>query len=145
MYFHKPSTNPGPSYEANSPYVLAPPIWIERDARFCSDGKIKPGPATGPARTGDFLNFSHPSSDYVPFIPGVTASFKNNPWDACTFDASDVSNYRSRRNGQPWALRQVTIDSGGAQPVTEDEDPNYVRFCDEPAFPPTYYFDSGGS
>ena len=77
-------------------------------------------PATGSAQTGDFLDFSHPSSDYISFMAGVTASFNAIPWDAFTFDPSDGSNYHNRRNGQPWALRQVTIDSGGAEAVTKD-------------------------
>jgi hypothetical protein len=165
MFFQRPKI--GTSFDPNSVFYLAPPIWIQHNAKVCADGSVSPqggpnlvdssympdlyvyvndqpvnlagGAAQGPAQLGDFESFSHPSSDYVPWTP-FTGDFKHNPWDSCTFDTSNP-NYSGRRNGSPWVLLQIE----NAHPNDDDDDdddddlPSGVRMCNEAYYPPEYH------
>jgi hypothetical protein len=145
----------GGQADTNSPFYLAPPIWIQQDVKVCTDGSVRPGRdqiayssympdlylwvdgqpadfrgqlAAGPVQRGDFLRFSHPSDE----LPLSSAAFPGDPWDACQIDPGGP-NFESRRDGQPWSLQQLTH---------EDQTPTTVRFCDGDTYwPPEYHSD----
>jgi hypothetical protein len=123
--------------DSNSPFQFAPPIWIQQEARFCSDGRVVPirdrladsgympdlylfvdgrgvgfdgQTRTGPAQVGQFGDFSN------------SPARNKSPWADCRTSPSDTA-FVDRRDGSPWDLEFET---------DEDESPTAVRFCDEP-------------
>jgi hypothetical protein len=168
VFFKKPVPA---TLDGNSPFYLAPAIWIEQDAKFCADGSIRPGDgvniadssympdlylfrnnnmiglqgqgAAGPAQTGDFFHFANPGSDFYAANLFAVQDPGNNPWDECTFDPAS-GQYNGRRNGQPWPIRQTNLPLPPTT-VDEDQNPSLVRFCDEQYYPPVYYSDSNGA
>jgi hypothetical protein len=155
VFFRQPDYFPQPiqNGDANSPFAVAPPIWIQQDAKVCADGSVSPGavnltdsswmpdlytwvensPRTlngasgsGPAQLGDFAKFANLSQTFP-----IAVGNPDNPWDACTFDTQNTW-YRGRRNGQPWTIDPV---------IRADQTPAAVRLCDEQYYPPDPHWD----